>query len=182
MAEIPLLYPVLFCAIWKEVKMSKLGIHAFPSCSKISTHICYLEFFKGDLSFLSHVFINLIISFSQCGCPGSLSYTLVIIQYYVFVLLLKSFLLWLLGVLLVGTCVWLAFSVTQLYLTLCNPMDHSPPGSSVHGNLGKNTGWVAISSTRGSFQPKDLTHISCTGSQILYHCATGEAPSFLLIE
>ena len=32
-AEILFLYPVLFCAIWKEVKMNKLGIHAFPSCS-----------------------------------------------------------------------------------------------------------------------------------------------------
>ena len=31
--------------------------------------------------------------------------------------------------------------VTQLCLTLCNPMDHSPPGSSVHGDApGKNTG------------------------------------------
>ena len=107
----------------------------------VSTHIHYLEFFfKGDLSLLSHLFINLIIYFYQYGSTGSLSYTSVIIQYYVFVLLLKSFLLWLLGVLLVGTCVWLACSVTQLYLTLCNPMDYSPPGSSVHGNLGKNTG------------------------------------------
>ena len=31
--------------------------------------------------------------------------------------------------------------VAQLCLTLCNPMDCSPPGSSVHGILpGKNTG------------------------------------------
>ena len=31
--------------------------------------------------------------------------------------------------------------VTQLCLNLCNPMDCSPPGSSVHGNSpGKNTG------------------------------------------
>ena len=29
----------------------------------------------------------------------------------------------------------------QLCLTLCDPMDHSPPGSSVHGDSpGKNTG------------------------------------------
>ena len=72
----------------------------------VSTHIHYLEFFfKGGLSLLSHLFINLIIYFYQYGSTGSLSYTSVIIQYYVFVLLLKSFLLWLLGVLLVGTCV-----------------------------------------------------------------------------
>ena len=31
--------------------------------------------------------------------------------------------------------------VTELCLTLCNPMDCSPPGSSVHGDSpGKNTG------------------------------------------
>ena len=31
--------------------------------------------------------------------------------------------------------------VAQLCLTLCNPMDCSPPGSSVHGDSpGKNTG------------------------------------------
>ena len=34
-------------------------------------------------------------------------------------------------------CVYL---VAQLCWTLCNPMDYSPPGSSVHGDsLGKNT-------------------------------------------
>ena len=36
-------------------------------------------------------------------------------------------------------CVCVKFA--QLYLTLCNSMDYSPPGSSVHGNSpGKNTG------------------------------------------
>ena len=31
--------------------------------------------------------------------------------------------------------------IAQSYLTLCNPMDYSPPGSSVHGDSpGKNTG------------------------------------------
>ena len=37
--------------------------------------------------------------------------------------------------------------VTQLCSTLCDPMDCSPPGSSVHGDsLGKNTGvsWHAL--------------------------------------
>ena len=40
-----------------------------------------------------------------------------------------------------------AFSVSQLCPTLCNPMDCSPPGSSVHGIFpGKwENGWVAIS-------------------------------------
>ena len=35
--------------------------------------------------------------------------------------------------------------------TLCNPMDYSPPGSSVHGLLQARTlKWVSISSSRGS--------------------------------
>ena len=39
----------------------------------------------------------------------------------------------------------------QSSLTLCDPMDCSPPGSSVHGILQARTlEWVAISSFRGS--------------------------------
>ena len=50
----------------------------------------------------------------------------------------------------------------QLCLTLCNPMDHSPPDSSVHGILQERIlVWVAISSSRGSFQPRDPTRVSC---------------------
>ena len=40
-----------------------------------------------------------------------------------------------------GTCICYCCLVVKLCLTLCNPMDCSPPGSSVHGDsLGKNTG------------------------------------------
>ena len=35
--------------------------------------------------------------------------------------------------------------------------------------------WVAISSFRGSSQPRDWTPVSCIGRQILYHWATWEA-------
>ena len=43
--------------------------------------------------------------------------------------------------------------VPQLRLTLCDPMDCSPPGSSVHGLL---LWWVAISFSRGlPSQPRD---------------------------
>ena len=46
--------------------------------------------------------------------------------------------------------------VTQLCLTLCNPLDCSPPGSSVHGiSQARIRGWVAFS------WPRDQTHISC---------------------
>ena len=35
--------------------------------------------------------------------------------------------------------------------------------------------WVTISYSRGSSQPRDRTHISCTGRQVLYHWAIREA-------
>ena len=42
----------------------------------------------------------------------------------------------------------------QLCLTLCNPMDCSPPGSSFHGTFqARNLEWVAISFSKGSFAP-----------------------------
>ena len=53
--------------------------------------------------------------------------------------------------------------------TLCNHMELSPPGSSVWGiSQAKNTGvgWVAISSSRGSCQPRDQTHISCIAGRL----------------
>ena len=51
--------------------------------------------------------------------------------------------------------------VTQLGLTICDLMDCSPPGSSVHLILQVRTlEWVAISSSRGSSQPKDQTWVS----------------------
>ena len=61
----------------------------------------------------------------------------------------------------------------------CDPMDCSPPGSSVHGiSQTRILQWVAIPFSRESSQPRDGTHISCVsciGRQILYHCATWEA-------
>ena len=46
-------------------------------------------------------------------------------------------------------------------LTLCNPRDCSPPGSSIHGSLqARILEWVAISYSRGSSWPRDWTHVS----------------------
>ena len=50
----------------------------------------------------------------------------------------------------------------QSCLTLCSPMNCSPPGSSVHGNFqARILEWVAISFSRGSSQPRDRTCVSC---------------------
>ena len=51
--------------------------------------------------------------------------------------------------------------VAQLSPTLCDPMDCSPPGSSVHGILqARILEWVAISFSRGSSWPRDQTQVS----------------------
>ena len=51
--------------------------------------------------------------------------------------------------------------VAQSCLTLCYPVDCSPPGSSVHGILqARILEWVAISFSRGSSQPRDRTPVS----------------------
>ena len=70
-------------------------------------------------------------------------------------------------------------SVAQPCLTLDDPMDCSPPGSSVHGILqSRILEWVAMPFSRGSSWPRNRTLvscISCTGKWILYHCNTQEA-------
>ena len=46
--------------------------------------------------------------------------------------------------------------IAQSYPTLCDPMDYSPPGSSVHGIFQAITlEWVAISFSRGSSSPRN---------------------------
>ena len=51
---------------------------------------------------------------------------------------------------------------TQSCLTLCSPMNCSPPGSSVPGILqARILEWVAISSSRGSSQPRALIYVFC---------------------
>ena len=75
-------------------------------------------------------------------------------------------------------------SITWLCLTLCDPMDCSLPGSSVHGIiLARILEQVSISFSRGSFWPRDWSYISCVsciGRRILYHWAISEAPSFII--
>ena len=71
----------------------------------------------------------------------------------------------------------------QSCLTLCNPMDHSRPGSSVHGILqARILEWVAMPSSRGSSRPRDRTCISCISClsrQVLYHqCHLGSPSLF----
>ena len=72
-----------------------------------------------------------------------------------------------------GVCV-----CAQSCPTLCDPIDSSLPGYSVQARILE---WVAISSSRGSYQPRGWTWvscISCIGRWVLYHWVIWE---FLLI-
>ena len=63
------------------------------------------------------------------------------------------------------SCVW-----------LCDPMNLSLSGSSLHGILQAGImEWAAISFSRGSSWPRDWTCLSYTGRRILHHCITWEA-------
>ena len=73
-------------------------------------------------------------------------------------------------------CVYVYVLVAQSCLTLCNPMDCSPPGSSVHGILqARILELVAISLSRGSSQPKDQTQVSCIAGGFFTTWANREA-------
>ena len=59
---------------------------------------------------------------------------------------------------------------------LCDPMDYSPSGSSVHGILqARIVEWVAMPSSRGSSQLRDQTQVSCIAGGFFTVWATREA-------
>ena len=72
--------------------------------------------------------------------------------------------------------------VTQSYLTLWDPWDCSPPGSSVHEIFqARILEWVAMPSSRGSFWPKDqicASCISCTAGGFFTCWAIAEDQSY----
>ena len=74
-----------------------------------------------------------------------------------------------------------ACSVTQSCLTLCDPMDCSPPGSSVHGIFQARI-LVATSYSRGIFPAQGsnlrLSHLP-NRQAVLYHRATWKAPQLM---
>ena len=73
--------------------------------------------------------------------------------------------------------------VAQSRLTLCDPMECSLPGSSVHGIFqAKVLERVAISFSRGSSQSRDRTLVSriasrCFSKQTLYHLGLQGSPT-----
>ena len=66
--------------------------------------------------------------------------------------------------------------VAQSCPTLCDPMDCSLPGSSIHGIFqARVLEWVAVSFSRGSSWPRDWTRVSCIAGRRFTLWATREA-------
>ena len=75
-------------------------------------------------------------------------------------------------------CLSYHWSFTWKCPTLCDPVDCSPPGSSVHGILqARILEWVAISFSRGSSQPRDRIQVSHIAGRHFNLWATREAHS-----
>ena len=70
----------------------------------------------------------------------------------------------------------LKMKVTKSCLTLCDPLDYSPPGSSVHGILQTRIlEWVSVPFSR------DQTQVSCTAGGFFTIWATKEAHDALKV-
>ena len=68
----------------------------------------------------------------------------------------------------------------QSCLTLCDPIDHNLPGSSVRGILqARILEGVAMPSSRGSSQPRDGTQVSSIAGGFLYHLSHQGSPRIL---
>ena len=78
-----------------------------------------------------------------------------------------------LSILYIVSIVCLHAKFLQSFPTLCDPMDCSLPGSSVHGILSARIlEWVAMPSFWEFSQQKDQTlisYVSCIGKLVLYH-------------
>ena len=81
-----------------------------------------------------------------------------------------------LSLLLEALKTWKWKLIALLCLTLCDPMDGSPPGSSVHGILqARILEWVTIFFSKGSSWPRDWTQVSCIAVRFFTLWATREA-------
>ena len=72
--------------------------------------------------------------------------------------------------------------VIQLCPTLCNPVDYSLPGSSVHAILQTRIlEWVAISYSRGSSRPSGQTWVFCVAGRFFTTEPPGKPNSNVVI-
>ena len=163
-------FPVEILTIWQaEALMSVFWLYQYYSrCfSSFSLHI---QFFPP--SFLIVQLFLLSFFFHKCPVPSIL---LMVPRSFFF-----CFYSWTHGHGMKGLNVYVCVCVcAQSFPTLCNPMDHSPPGSSVQGIFREqvpapwNTGVGYHFLLQGIFLTQDRTHVSrasCIG------CTTAPSP------
>ena len=79
--------------------------------------------------------------------------------------------------------IMLCIKLLQSYPTLCDPMDCSPPGCSVHSILqARILEWVVMPSSRGSSWPRDqacISYASSIGRYFLHHYSHLGSPTRL---
>ena len=142
-------------------------------CVYIHTYI-YIYICIVVVQSLSHVW--LFITPWTVACQTSLSSTISwsLLRFMSIELMMPSNHCILCGPILLCVCT----KSLQSCLTLCDAMDCSPPGSSVHGILQAwILKWVAMPSSRGSSWLRDQTCISCIAGQFFTQWATGETLS-----
>ena len=81
-------------------------------------------------------------------------------------------------------CKFLWEWLSLCHVCLCDPMDCSLPGSSVHGILqARIQEWVAIPFSRGSSQPRDWTWVTCIAGRFFHlsHQGTLDSSESIII-
>ena len=80
----------------------------------------------------------------------------------------------------VGMC--MCVLLAQWCPTLCDPMDCSPPGSSVHEiSQARILEWAAIPFSRGSSRPRDQTQVSWIAGRFFTVRDTRKAPGMCIV-
>ena len=165
--------PRIWWCYWSAIRLA--GNRAVRAAEDDGSELVCLDFIMNNSLQLRNRFFFLIESTSpELACPKGLNLQALICMNLP-LLISGNVIQSMLTVWVVCACL-----CTQLHQTLCDPMDCSPPGSSVCGiSQERILEWVAVSYSKGSSQPRDqigIPCISCIGRLILYHCATWEVP------
>ena len=140
---------------------------------------------------MQYLFLLLLFTCLWDSVTCSFSLLILIIGQYHYITMPKSILLsmdiWIISIVwqLHIMQPWIACEseVAQLCLILCDPVDCSLPGSSVHGILQASIlEWVAISLSRGSSWPRDRSWVSCIGGRRFNLWATREAMNGIVVK
>ena len=128
---------------WENSLKEKLFVTVFHLIENITTYICHLEYIYVYKHIHIHTYAYTYIHI--CMCVNMYVYFFQMDNLYIVLYMLAC----------------MCAKSLQSCPTLCDPLDCSPPRSSVHGILqARILEWVTMPSSRGSSQPRDQTHIS----------------------